>query len=59
MGLLSLSVIEKVRFIGEEVKGYTCKYFKMIKENINLAFHTWIIIECIAVKVAKFRDVLL
>ena len=28
-----------------------------MEESINLAFHAWVIIECIAVKVAEFRGV--
>lgn len=56
-GSPSLSIVENVGFIGEEVKGHACRYVKMMGESINLAFHTWVVIKHIAIEVAKFRGV--
>ena len=56
-GPLGSSVVNEVCFIGEEAKGHACRYFKTMEESINPAFYAWVIIECVAVDVAKFRGI--
>lgn len=51
------SVVKGVCPISEKVKDYAHRYFKMMKEYINPVFHTWVVIENVAVKVAEFKDV--
>lgn len=53
------SIVEKVRLIGEQVKSHTYKVLKTIGEDINPIFYAWVIIEHVAVKVAKLRGILL
>lgn len=48
------SIIERVCFIREEAKSYACRYFKTMGEDVNPALHTWVIVECVAVKVTQF-----
>lgn len=43
--------------LQQKAKGHARKYFKTIGESINLALHAWVVIECVAVKVAELRDV--
>ena len=56
-GLSSLSIVKGVRLIGEKAKGHACRHLKTMRESINPVFHAWVVIERIAVKVAKFRGV--
>lgn len=56
-GLLRSNVIEGVHLIGEESKGYACRYFKMMKQRINPTLHTWVVIERVAVDITEFRDI--
>ena len=58
-GLTSLNVVEEVCFIGEETKSNACSSFEIMRESINPALHISVIIECVTVKVAKLRSVLL
>lgn len=55
--LLSLSIINKVNFISKKTNGNTYWQLKMMQECINRAFRVWVIIEYIAVKVAKLKDI--
>lgn len=57
--LLGLKVVKKIGLIGEKAKNHACKHFKIMRESINPAFYTWIVIKRIAVKVAEFRGELL
>ncbi len=52
-----LSVVKRVYFIGKEAKGHAYRYLKTMGESINLAFHTCVVIESIADKIAEFRGV--
>lgn len=56
-GLPGLSVVKKIGLVGEEAKGHACRHLKTMGESINSAFHAWVIIKRVAVKVAKFRGV--
>lgn len=56
-GPLVSSVIESIGLIGEEAKGYTCRYFKTMKKSINPVLYTWVIIERIAIEVIELRGV--
>lgn len=56
-GSSDLSVIESVLLIGEEAKSYACRYLKTMEKSINLAFHTWIIIEHVPIEVVELRCV--
>lgn len=58
-GLSGLSIIKRVRLIAEQVKGYTCRYLKMMREGINPVFHTWVIIKHVIIKVPELRSILL
>ena len=52
-GSLDSSVIERVCLICEKAKGHACRYLKTMGEGIDLAFHTWVVIERVAVEVAE------
>lgn len=56
-GLSDLNIVKRVYFIGEEAKGHAYRYFKIMEESINLAFHACVVIESIAIKIAEFRGV--
>lgn len=56
-GLLGSSVIKKVSFINKQTKSHACRYFKTMEEGINPAFHARVVIERVAVKVAKLGSV--
>lgn len=56
-GPLVLNVIENVGLIGEEVKGYACKYLKTMGKSINPAFHACVVIERIAVNITELRGI--
>ena len=47
------SIIERVCLIREEAKGHACRYLKAMREGINPALHARVIIERVAVEVAK------
>lgn len=51
------NVVEKIYLIGQEVKSNTYWYFEAIKKGVDLAFHAQVIVEDIAVKVTKLRDI--
>lgn len=51
------SVVKGVCFIGEKVKSHVRRYLKTIEKSINPAFHAWVVIESVVVKVAKFKVV--
>lgn len=53
----SITVVEGVRFVGQEAKGNTCWYLKAIREDADLAFHTWVVVDGIAVGIAELRSV--
>lgn len=55
--LLRLNVIERVSFVSEEVKCNAGRHFETLEKCIHLALYTWIIIELVAIKVAKFRSI--
>lgn len=50
-GSLGSSIIKRIRLIREEAKNYAYRYFKTIKEGVNLALHVWVVIEHVVVKV--------
>ena len=50
---LGLSIIERVRLICKETKGHACGYRRTMGEGINPALYARVVIECVAVKVAK------
>ena len=56
-GPLGSNVVERVYLIGKEVKGHACRYLETMGESINSAFHTWVVIERIAVEIAESRGV--
>lgn len=56
-GPLVLSVVEGIGLIGKKAKSYARRYFKTMGKNINQAFHAWVVIERVAVKVAELRGV--
>ncbi len=56
-GLLSMTVVKRVCFVNQEVKGNACRHFEAMGEGVDPAFHAWVIIEGIAVEVAELRDV--
>lgn len=55
--MLGLNIVERLRLIGKQVKSHICRDFKTMEEDINLALHTRVIIERIAVEVAELKDV--
>lgn len=52
-----MSVIERVYLLSQKTKGNACQYFEVMEKGIDSAFHAWVIIEGIVVKVAELRDV--
>lgn len=52
-----MSVIEGICLVGQKAKGKACQYFKIMKEDVDLGLHAWVIVESIAVKVAELRVV--
>lgn len=52
---LGSNVIERVNLIRDKTKDHTCRYFKMMRKGVNPVFYTWVVIEHIAVKVAKLE----
>ena len=52
-GLSGTSVIERVSFIREETKGHARRHFKTMGKGINPAFHVRVVIERVAVEIAK------
>ena len=53
----STSVVKGVCFVGYEAKGDACWYFETMGKGIDLAFHARVVVEDVAVKVAKLRGV--
>lgn len=56
-GFSGPSVVKGVRLISEEVKGHARRHLKTMRESINSAIHTWVVIKCVAIEVAEFRGV--
>lgn len=56
-GSSKMSVVERVRLIGQEIKGNARWYFKVMEKGVDPAFHTWVVVEGITVKFAKLRGV--
>lgn len=52
---LGPSIIEKVSFIRDKTKDHACRYFKTMGKGVNLVFYIRVVIERIAVKVAKLE----
>lgn len=50
--LSSLKVVKEVSLISQKAKGNACLHLEVIREGINLAFHTWVVVQYIVVKVA-------
>lgn len=48
-----MSVIEKIRLVGQKAKDNACWYLEAMGEDINLVFHARVIIEDIVVEIAK------
>lgn len=55
----SLSVLERVIFICQEAKSNASWHLETMGEFVNPTLYAPVVVEGIAVKVAKFRDVLL
>lgn len=53
----SLSVIESIGLIHEEIEGHAHRHLEMMEEGINPAFNAWLVIECVAVEIAELRYV--
>lgn len=56
-GLSSTSVVKKLYLIGQETKYNAHRYFEVMREGINPAFHAWVVVKGIAVEIAELRDV--
>lgn len=54
---LRLSVIERVSFVSEEVKCNASGHFERLAKCIYPALYAWIVIEFVAIKVAKFKSI--
>lgn len=54
---MNSNVFEQITLIYQEVNNNAYWYLKTIRKCINLAFYAQVVVEGIAVKVAKFRDV--
>lgn len=50
---LGLSVIERVYLISKKAKGNAHRYFKTMREGINLALYVWVVIEGVAFEVVE------
>lgn len=55
-GLLSTSVVKRVRFIGQETKDNAHQYFKAVRDGIDPAFYAQVVIKGIMVKIAELKD---
>lgn len=53
----STKVIERVRFVGQEVKGNVRRYFEAVREGVEPVLYAWVVVEGIVVKIAKLRGV--
>lgn len=58
-GSSSTIIVKRIYLIGQEVKGNTCRHFEVMGEDIDLTFHTQVVVKGIAVKVAELRGILL
>lgn len=56
-GLSGSNVVKNISFIGKKTKDYACRYLKIKEHSINLALHTWIVVERIAVEVTEFKNI--
>lgn len=55
--MTSLSILEQVTFIYQEAENNANWYLKTMGEYINLVLYAQVVVEGIAVKVAKFKGV--
>lgn len=46
-----------IDFIGKKAKGDACRYLKTIRESINPALYTQVVIEHVAIDITELRDV--
>ena len=56
-GSSSMSVVEGVRLVGQEVKGNARWYLEVMGEGVDPAFYTRVVVEGIAVEIAELRGV--
>ena len=54
-----MSVVERVRLVGQEAKSNARWYFEAMREGVDSALHARVAVECIAVEVVELRGVLL
>lgn len=55
--LLRKNIVKKVFFICWKAKGNACWYFEITEKDVDLALHTQVVVESVAVKVAKLKSV--
>lgn len=51
------SIVERVCFVGYEVKGNACRYFETTREGVDLVFHARVVVEGVVIKVAELKSV--
>lgn len=56
-GSLRTSIIKRVCLVGQKVKGNARWYFEAMEEGVDPAFHARVVVESIAVKIAKLRGI--
>lgn len=56
-GPSSSSIVKKIGLIVEKAKDHACKYLKTMEECINLVFHAWVVIKCVAIEVAELKGI--
>lgn len=56
-GSSSMSVVERVYLVGQEAKGDARWHFEAMGESIDPAFHARVVVDGIAIEVAKLRSV--
>lgn len=57
--LLNTNISEGLHLIDQKTKDNACWYLKVMHKGVNLALYTRVVVQVIAVKVVKLRDVLL
>lgn len=58
-GSSNTSIVEGVCLVDQEAKSNARRYFEVMGEGVDLAFHARVVVEDIAVKVAELRIILL
>lgn len=49
------SVVERLRLVAQEAKGNARRYFEVMEEGVDPAFHARVVVEGIAIEVAELR----